>query len=412
MAWYGPSGECGCCGEAAQCLCDADCACGNPENDGDSLVGKRFSISGFPDVIELKVAEPSTHTLGAYTDYYYFVSGLNQFNGTYDMVNATSGDFVYKCLFNFFKEITVYVQVYRSGLYGVWPYPVYPPCGGVLSEQLIDGNYELLLRVNHNGVWAVCAKEYPFQNDLFGCQSDICNDLWNHPNFQVETTLCGGPLSVECEGSSRTEVDRYLKIGYSPSAAEIKSGSEIVCQNHSYIFSIDASVETIIAQDTRRAIEGWTIAVSEIKDKLYVRTPFLTGEVWELSGLEQLNGTYFLPNVRSDCSPKDYVEEVNITWKKLLISETSPCTIVETGESGTATGKFYFRSKSNSNLIPRFELRTTYPNFYIFDEPKIAEVYTTLDCTENCDEYIKQFDECAPDFNQTIFKVCAAPRLS
>lgn len=402
MAWYGPCGTCGCAGEAGSCQCPVVCECTDPENAGKSLVGKRFTISGFPAVIELKVSQLNLGT-GNYADSYAFVSGLNQFNGTYDMraAGATGYGVPDRCTYYASKTANVYVQRYSTTEVAQQSAT---PCNAGLT-QIFDGFEPLLLTIGNGGGWSLCTSSGSIFNPQFPfpCVSGI---------FDITTSVRGDAIQWlnQCVPGSASS-SHYLEIQGMPRYNDLPL--YIQCTNHSAVFQVDYSIETFVADNEDRAVSGWNIEVSEIKDPTYVRLTPGSEDTFLISGLDELNGMYFLPNIASQCRPNDFTETINVTWEKQIISLSDPCTIIETGETGSAVGKLVYYTPAPGS-VSYISLVVILPDLYGYGEIEITvaqlgPIY--LDCTEDCAD-VTEYSTCLPTYNQKIFKACWAPELS
>jgi hypothetical protein len=403
MAWYGPCGTCGCSGESGSCQCPVVCECTDPENAGKSLVGKKFTIDGFPAVIELKTSQFNFGT-SKYVDYYVFVSGLHQFNGTYDMraAGATGFGVPDRCTYSFSKTEQIYVQIYRTTTLAQ---ESSTPCNAGLT-QIFDGFEPLRLVVGNGGGWSLCTNEY----SIFRPQYPF--SCGNFGYFNITTSVRGSAIQWlnQCVPGSASS-NQYLEVLGAPRYQDLPLFIE--CTNHSAVFQVNYSIETIVADSEDRAVSGWNVEVSEIKDPTYVRITPGDEDTFLINGLDELNGMYFLPNVPSQCRPNDFTDTVNVTWEKQIISLSDPCTIVETGETGSAVGKlvYYTPAPGNASYIT---LLVILPDLYGYGEieltiAQLGPIY--LDCFEGCSD-TTEYSTCLPTYNQKIFKACWAPELS
>ena len=400
MAWYGPSGECGCCDQAGGCQCVPACECTDPENKLFALIGKRFTISGFPAVIELKWSAPRGISWpGEYYDVYMFVSGLDKFNGTYNLIAGS----VYSeqnagCPFGIRYDDTVFVQYFRT----LDPQWGSSPCTAGLTE-IFSGTVALSLYVNDDGEWRLRQNPGgPFYDPRF---SGDGTDLFDFV----------GPCSANnyCKDSKDDPnvIDPAVVNVIAPPDISIPSGfGGTICYNNSYIFRLEYYMEHIKSDFRDKTIAGWNIAVSEIPNQIYLRN-FISDptDAIRVDGVDILNGEYFLPSILSKCAPADFEEEVSLPYTQMIISETSPCFIVEGGATGTIQARF--KHEYNEVLKrSKFSLEFDVP-YVIGTFPFSYSGEMQLDCTAECFERKEVQNICFPTYDQVVFKVCHTPQI-
>ena len=331
MAWHGPSGECGCCGAAADCFCPVECECTEPELRGRYATQKRITLSNFPAALEdhgtIACGDPSN----PYKSVYWGVFGLNQINDTYVLETTTYTN----CLSKTFKFFSCTIQV-AEGLCR----PTIPEAcsnlSGSFQQYDVEGN-KLTVFIRDSAF----TDAYPcFQYDMglraFGGVTDYFGiwfetslgykDVWcnNAETFQIinrkfllygtdtVNTACNNPLGLGTANCRKTPLEDFL-ITKATFFAELSDRSS-------------------------QPITGYALEISELDSPRYIRAYGANfQESYTIEGLEVLNGTYFSEIRRSDCKILPLTVSVPVTVKAFLISTNNPCFIADIFRQTTGT---------------------------------------------------------------------------
>jgi hypothetical protein len=359
------------------------------------LIGKQFTINGFPAVIEFKWS--AGDGFGNYVDQYMFVSGLDKFNQTYDLWRA--GFFFSQdptsCSYGLIYEDDVFVQDFRTltnEQRGT------APCTATM-EEVFSGVVRLQLIIDDFGRWVIKQPAGgPFTEQ----------ETWFGPGVIGNTAPVGSFLY--CEPQNSTVYPAWVIIGNSPPPASFALPNITICQNNNYIFRIEYSMQPITSDFRGKLVAGWNVIVSEIPSQIYLRN-FISDptDAIRVDGADILNGAYFLPSILSKCAPNDFEEEVTLPYTQMIISETSPCFIVEGGDTGTLTARFKYQY--NETLKASYFLLEFDVPYVIGTFPFSYGGQMDLDCTAQCIEFKEVQNICFPTYDQVVFKVCHTPQI-
>lgn len=411
MAWYGPSGECGCCGEAGDCFCPVECECPEPELRGRYATRKTITLSNFPAALEdhgtIACGDPSN----PYKSVYWGVFGLNQLNDTYVLNRYPN------CDSNTYKIFTCSFQV-AEGLCR----PTIPEACNNLSGSFQQYDVECLAIVSDNYLQVLIEESaltlaYPcfvsfglqfyygrywgnwFETAL-GYRDRWCQEATTHPilhrNFllygtDTDDTYCNNPFALTTANCRKTPAEDFLVV-QSDFAATLSGTSSL-------------------------PLSGYLLEISEFTDEVYIRAYGTSNqESYLIEGLTGLNGSYLTEINRATCEPTFAGYSVPITVKAYSISTTSPCFFAEIFRQTTGTAYLTTEVFDPGNTgIKVLSVTVT----LVFDDlhdyymtglqfPYIKSVATVIDCTENCGE-VSDSDLCIDSPISFKFKACTSP---